>query len=265
MWSIRDPQTESAATRLARRKAWHQWHAKNGYTTDRWFVIAHHLGQLMQLDPKSYRLPMERAWAFASMQEWSKAAADLELAMEKPECDADAFAQRAELFLYKRDLDSFRKACENMRDRFGSRNDLNIVNSLLWTSVLHPSVATLARELVSKAEAALANASPKDRRELLNTVGAVMYRAGRLDDAIKLFNESVSEQRRGGLIEDWVFLAMAHHKKGNKDKAKEYLDRVTEELKKLRAGIRPSDGRGLDWRLLIELESLYAEAYVICK
>jgi WD40 repeat protein len=265
LWSIRDPQSEPPPARRARRRAWHEWHAADGYTSKRWFVAVHHLGQLVALEPENWRPLRRRAWARASMQDWDGAAADLDRAMELPNCDIDAFSQRAELYLRAGESENYRKACERLRELFGERNDLHTANTLLWTCSLHPSAAALAKELAPKAEAALARASPKERKELLNTVGAVMYRAGRFDDAVKYLDDSAREQGRGGFLEDGLFLAMAHHRQQNKEKARGYLDRAGEEMKKLRAGTRPSDGRDIDWRLLLEVEGLYKEAQAVCK
>src|SRR5207248_7743686 len=123
---------------------------------------------------------------------------------------------------------------------------------------LHPSAVETAKELLPKAKAALSRAGSNSRGQLVNTIGAVYYRGGQLDEALKLFDESVKSQGKGGYVEDWLFLAMVHQRQGRPEKAKEYFDRLTEEMKKLRGDKPLADGRTADWRLRVELELLYA-------
>jgi tetratricopeptide (TPR) repeat protein len=58
----------------------------------------------------------------------------------------------------------------------------------------------------------------------LNTLGTALYRTGRFEDAIHRLEEGI--QLRGGseLPQDWVFLAMAHHRLGHRDLARRYLE-----------------------------------------
>ena len=76
------------------------------------------------------------------------------------------------------------------------------------------------------------NAQP-DSDQFLNTLGAVLYRAGRHEDAIERLAEL--DRRRetaDGTAESspaytWYFLAMAHKKAGNDEQAQEYLKKAT--------------------------------------
>ena len=68
---------------------------------------------------------------------------------------------------------------------------------------------------------------PADQKRFaLNTLGAALYRAGRIDEAIARLDESVKASGGVGVPQDWVFLAMAHHKKGNADEARRWLEKV---------------------------------------
>jgi WD40 repeat protein len=259
MWNIRDPHSETEESRLERRRFWHLWHAEDGVTTKRWFVAAHHRGQLILMEPDRWQHRQRRAGALASMGEWDRAAADLDEAISNPGCGAIPFVQRADLYLRAADFDGYRRVCERARERFASSELPDIVNSLLWMCALHESAATLAKELIPLGRAALARATPTGRQELLNTLGALLYRVGQTEEAIKLFEESVKVQAKGGFLEDWLFLAMAHHKLGRKEKADECYARVAAEIKKLHAGTPLSDGRTVDWRLRVELDILHEE------
>ena len=76
------------------------------------------------------------------------------------------------------------------------------------------------------AEAAIAGSPPDQKRFGLNTLGAALYRAGRSDEAIARLDESVKASGGNGAPADWVFLAMAHHKKGNGEEARRWLEKV---------------------------------------
>ena len=78
---------------------------------------------------------------------------------------------------------------------------------------------------VLMAEAALDGYPDSQKRYAVNTLGVALYRAGRIDEAIARLDESVKASG-GGVPQDWVFLAMAHHKKGHADEARRWLEKT---------------------------------------
>jgi tetratricopeptide (TPR) repeat protein len=74
----------------------------------------------------------------------------------------------------------------------------------------------LAREGVERA--------PKTAA-LWNTLGVAEYRAGAWDEAIRALSRSV-DLASGGDANDWLFLAMAHWRKGDKDNARAWFDKA---------------------------------------
>jgi tetratricopeptide (TPR) repeat protein len=75
------------------------------------------------------------------------------------------------------------------------------------------------------AEDALAFSPAGLKQSTLNTLGAALYRAGRFDEALRRLGESIRGQGGEGKPQDWVFLAMAHHRRGNREEARRWLDR----------------------------------------
>jgi hypothetical protein len=76
-----------------------------------------------------------------------------------------------------------------------------------------------------------ANPAQKDqiqraRHAFLNTRGAVLYRAGRFEDATKVLREGMRFHPDGGEFEDWLFLALAEHRLGHADAAREAAARA---------------------------------------
>src|ERR1700722_17768005 len=65
-----------------------------------------------------------------------------------------------------------------------------------------------------------------------------IYRAGRFEDAIRRHEETIGS----GGPQDWVFLAMAHHRLCHRDEALRWLDRLRNH--------RPSSDRDQFWEEL---------------
>jgi WD40 repeat protein len=260
MWSIDDPHAEPADIRKDRRKAWHEFHASDGYKTNRWHVAAHHNGQLIELDKNSWLNYNRRGWAYAELGEWDKAVADFDRAISLPNSHPFVFSNRADVYLRQGDTEGYLRICRLARQMFESSADAGTINTLLWICAVHPSAAEIARELLPLAKATMARSSDKSREQMWNTVGAIYYRAGQTDEAIKYFLESNKLHGKAGLFEDWVFLSMAYQKRGEVEKANECFDRATDDLNRLKPDTVKLDDRDIDWRLRIEWPLFAAEA-----
>ncbi len=59
------------------------------------------------------------------------------------------------------------------------------------------------------------------RHLYLNTRGALLYRAGRCEEAVKTLREAMTYHSDGGGFHDWAFLALTEQKLGHADAAKE--------------------------------------------
>jgi tetratricopeptide (TPR) repeat protein len=101
-------------------------------------------------------------------------------------------------------------------------------NSVAWYCVLAPDAVSNREAPMRLAAAALAG-HPKSGRELsdvLSTVGATLYRAGRFGDAIRCLNQSIQAHGDEGDPKGFAFLALAHHRLGHRDEAKRWLDKL---------------------------------------
>jgi len=117
-----------------------------------------------------------------------------------------------------------------------------------WTKPLAWIDHALARLLAfEKANPDRKDALRRERHVFLNTRGAVLYRAGRFEEAAKGLREGMSLHPNGGEFHDWLFLALAEHRLGHADAAKEAAD-------KARTGPKP----GAVWEKA-EVELLAAE------
>ena len=132
-------------------------------------------------------------------------------------------------------------ACEDLLKRFGTKADHAQSNSIAWTCVLDADAAVYGEALVHLAEAGVAGRPERgrERSDVLNTLGASLYRAGRFGEAIRRLNESIQALDGGDVPKGFAFLAMAHHRLGHGDEAKRWLDKLV--------AYQPKDGADFSW------------------
>jgi Flp pilus assembly protein TadD len=92
----------------------------------------------------------------------------------------------------------------------------------------------------------------------LNTLGAILYRAGRFEAAVQKLNRAVEVHGANGTEYDALFLAMAHHQLGHAEEARRWL-RLGTGVDPL-AAQTPSAPGGTPWITRLEIEILRREA-----
>jgi WD40 repeat protein/Flp pilus assembly protein TadD len=123
------------------------------------------------------------------------------------------------------DRDGVRRAIADLLDQFRDTTSPEGANALAWWCCATPDSIADPKALVRLAEIAVQGTTGTEKANVLNTLGAALYRAGRFDAAIRRIEEAI--QLRGGasVPEDWAFLAMAHFRLGHRDLARHWLDR----------------------------------------
>ncbi len=125
-------------------------------------------------------------------------------------------------------LAAWRQRRSDLVKRYNTMPREDSRNEFAWACVLGPDETAdfdmpirLAEFAVQQAIARAngANMNPLVRANTLNTLGAALYRAGRLGAAIRTLEEGI--RFRGGieLPQDVAFLAMAHRRLGRHDLA----------------------------------------------
>ena len=135
------------------------------------------------------------------------------------------------------DLPGYRSAAGKLVSQYSKTSDPNSLNNVAWYCTYAPDAVTDLAVPVQMAEKALAGYPPDQKRLALNTLGAALYRAGRIDEAIARLDESVKASGGVGVPQDWAFLAMAHHKKGNDDEARRWLEKLRSHKADEKAGL----------------------------
>jgi tetratricopeptide (TPR) repeat protein len=123
-----------------------------------------------------------------------------------------------------------------MLKQFGDTDDPMVANFVAWTCALASGALRDYDPVIALAKKA-AEERP-DSGQFRNTLGAILHRAGRHDDAIEQLTEldrrweAADHAIQSSPAYTWYFLAMAHQKAGNDERAREYLtkaNRATDE------------------------------------
>jgi Flp pilus assembly protein TadD len=133
-------------------------------------------------------------------------------------------AWHAKVCLAAGDAAGYRRACTALLDRFGQTQDLAVANNVAWACALGPGEAAGLGPAVRLAERAVA-ARPDDYARL-NTLGGVLLRAGRAEEAIARLRQAL-QRPKSDQVSDELLLALAYQRLGQADEARRWLARAT--------------------------------------
>ena len=174
----------------------------------------------------------DRTALYLGLGEWEKGQADVEKAIESETANHYIHYQHALLCLSLNEAPKYRDACADMVRKFGETDDPMAANFVAWTCALAPDAIDDYEPVLACATKAI-EARP-DSDQFLNTLGAILYRAGRHDEAIERLTElDHRRETEDGAVQSspaysWYFLAMAHQKAGNAEQAREYLNKANQ-------------------------------------
>jgi WD40 repeat protein/serine/threonine protein kinase/tetratricopeptide (TPR) repeat protein len=266
--------------------AWHRRQAEDAERTSDWFASYWHAKRLVEMTPddgRAWALLADahaglRRWdeavaaytkaiqggaepgtvwhgrglAHAQRGDWKQAAADLQEAVERGTADWDVWYELALARVAGGDAAGYRAACAGLRKRFGRSSDTYNANTLAWICVLAPGgvddpawAVGLARDRVGTDPR---GAGWTDAH--LNTLGAALYRAGRLEEAVARLKDAIEAGRGEGLPQDWLFLAMAHARAGRDQEARKCLAHATQRIDRIEKVKVPPWTTGVEHRVL---------------
>jgi WD40 repeat protein/tRNA A-37 threonylcarbamoyl transferase component Bud32 len=290
LWDAELPSPEHRARRwrLAERElpAWHRREAEQAEAApDQWFTAAFHLNFLVEAHPEDGPLQARRGRAFyqlrqwqkavdgfsaaidrgaaggpvfymrglayAELDQWDKANDDLAKGVEPREAPAEVWMHRSLVFLPLQDLDGYRKACAGQLTRFGQTSDPATSALVAWTWSVAPTsaAADFKKRIVPLAEQAVANDA--NNYFYRRALGTALYRAGQFEAAVQELNAATS-LRKQPAPSVWLFLAMAHHRLGHAEEARQWLDKAGAWIEQARAA-KPgevADPERLSWHQL---------------
>jgi tetratricopeptide (TPR) repeat protein len=151
----------------------------------------------------------------------------------------------------------YREVCAGILADFGTTENADVANEAAWTCLLSPSATEDLTQPLRLAEKAVAG---KRNAAYLNTLGAALYRAGQLDVSIQRLDEAIQVHGKGGTAYDWLFLAMAHHRLGKADEARQWLDKARRWIDAQEATSQEATGSAQPWSQRLELQLFRREA-----
>jgi hypothetical protein len=151
---------------------------------------------------------------------------------------------------------AYREACRQLVERYDlAHASPQAANAIAWSCALGPGGIGDYDPLVRLSERATASWPATNR---LNTLGAILYRAGRVEEAVRQLDRSVAAHGAGGTPYDALFLAMAHHRLGHHQEARDWLRRGTAPAPV--AMMKPDVSGDSAWIPRLELDILRREA-----
>ena len=202
----------------------------------------------------------------AEQGKWAKAVNEFDMALKKGEEDKYIRYFHAVLCLETGDMRGYRDTCAALLERFGLDADPRTANRVAWSCALGPDAVpdlSRPRRLVKKA----VKESP-GTYQYLNTLGAVLYRAGAYDDAIRTLDEAMKAHGQEGSAWDWLFLAMAHQRAGHPEEAQRWYDRAARWIEQAEQGkvYEPYHAQDLPaWSQKLEFRILRREAEALLR
>jgi tetratricopeptide (TPR) repeat protein len=132
------------------------------------------------------------------------------------------------------DSDGLRRAASDLLTRFGTLTSVHEANSVAWSCALAPGAVADPAVAVRLLQGALQGWPGPANPNYLKTLGAVMYRAGQFENAIRRLEEGIRIRRGVNDPLDWAFLAMAQARLGHRDEARRWLARFGEHQPSMR-------------------------------
>jgi tetratricopeptide (TPR) repeat protein len=227
--------------------------------------------------PDSERQPWQRLWAdvaavraadpleqgrkHAARREWVQAAACYARAIKGgPSDDGNFCFEYAALLLLFGDRPGYDKACARMVKQCGKSPNLRAYHVARACTLAPDAVsdASLPGRLAEKELQASA-------REFwsLTEQGALHYRAGRIREAVALFEQSLrADPKVGKAVLNWLWLALAQQRLGKSEEARRWLGKATTWLDQYRDGMpnRADEELGLHLHNWLEAQVLRREA-----
>jgi WD40 repeat protein/Flp pilus assembly protein TadD len=231
------------------RQTRHEEEFARASAAGKWFAAAFHLSRLIEDSPKSWWLFDWRGQVHAEQGHWAAARRDYDRAVELDAEEAETLGNRALVLLAAEDMPAYRKACADLFERHGDAEDFVTLTALERAVVAGPDAARAERLIRPFRRLAERDRTCNPRHAL----GAVQYRAGKYREAIEALNEAV-RLHPGATIPDCLYLAMAQHRLGKADEARQWLQKADAAL------AADPDLKGVPWQLRVVIPRLRREA-----
>jgi tetratricopeptide (TPR) repeat protein len=205
--------------------------------------------------------PLEQGKAFAAHRDWSQAAARYGQSLRRGATDDGHFwFENAALLLLCGDRSGYARACAHMVEACGKPGGPRAYHVARACTLAPNAVAeaSLPGRLAEKELQAFAGEFWS-----LTEQGALAYRAGRFQESVHFFEQSMqAEPKLGQAVLNWLWLALAHQRLGKSEEARGWLYKAQKWLDQYRDGMpaRIQEELGLHFHNWLEAHVLRREA-----
>jgi WD40 repeat protein len=258
--ALRRKDLEALSATPAQVLGWHHQQALACEKALAWEAAVVHLDRLVQASPGVEALKLRRGIAHAFLEHWREAAADFNVRQLQTSGLPDHILWYWTALVHQAagNRDGYREACAGMLRLFGAEGKDNETPAearhfTAWACALVPDALDDLAPALALAERDRAG-QPKDPMAV-QTLGALLYRAGRFEEAVATLGEAekLPEGAKTSLTYARYFLAMAHHRLGHGDEARRFLDVANEQTDK-------ALGEALNWNRRLTFRLLRREA-----
>ncbi len=190
----------------------------------------------------------------ADLGRWPAARDDLARAVEAHPLELYRSERLALALRALGDVQGARKAVEAVWAQFRWTAGAFAANEVAWARAIH-GLGTNRAWLEGKLGAGTADPN------YLNTLGAVFYRNGDFKESVERLRAAI-KSRGSETLDDWLFLAMAHHRLKDRDEARRWLDKAR--VGTLREEAAPAGERAY-WATRLRHRLLLEEAETLLK
>jgi eukaryotic-like serine/threonine-protein kinase len=209
--------------------------------------------------------PMGQGRMHVARRRWAPAADDYARALKRGTTDdGEVWFEYAALMLLSGDRPGYAKACARMVERYGKASNLRAYH-VARACTLAPDAVANASLPKRLPEAELKAAAGQFWS--LTEQGALHYRAGRFQQAVALFEQSLrADPKPGRAVLNWLWLALANQHLGKPEEARRWLDKATAWLDQYRDGMPDrAEGLGLDLHNWLEAHVLRRDAEAVIR
>jgi WD40 repeat protein/Flp pilus assembly protein TadD len=166
----------------------------------------------------------------ASRGRWEKAAALYAEAIPRGPVTPSTWQKYAWVRLRTGDQAGYRKVCETMlKDMNKEPQNILVVLAVSQATILGPQAVAEYEPVIALTESTVRKVLPHSqdlRHVLLRSLGALLYRAGRTEEAFVRLKEAIAAEKDRSVAQDWLFLALAHHQLGHAAEAAQALQKA---------------------------------------
>lgn len=225
--------------------------------------------ELITVQPKQWVPRAQRALAYYELGRFEGAVADLKAAIDLGAGDHRAWYRLALIQVLEGDREGYRETCSSMLRHFADTESSMIATFTAWCPSLMPDAVEDYEPFIELGRKA-ASASP-DNPRCHRALGAVLLRAGHIDEAIRELQRGNELLDLGSVLRNifpartdypastWYFLALAHHARGDREEARAWFDKAAVWTERAMRNHESQDGPWQPWNIRAACRLLNAE------